>query len=75
MIKNSILLCTFNEGKYIKDTILNIKKNIPDLEIIIVDDGSLDDTILNINSITDTENIRIIQRTKTNGLDSAFQRA
>ena len=75
MIKNSILLCTFNEGKYIKDTILNIKKNIPDLEIIIVDDGSLDDTILNINSITDTENIRIIQRTKTNGLGSAFQRA
>ena len=44
MIKNSILLCTFNESKYIKDTVLNIQKFVPDLEIIIVDDASEDDT-------------------------------
>ena len=75
MIKNSILLCTFNEGKYIKDTILSLKKNIQDLEIIIVDDASSDETISIINSLNSIENLKIIQRTKTSGLGSAFQRA
>jgi dolichol-phosphate mannosyltransferase len=75
MIKNSILLCTYNEGKYIKDTILSLKKNISDLEIIIVDDASSDETISVINSLKSIENLKTIQRTKTNGLASAFQRA
>tara|TARA_B110000285_G_scaffold117603_1_gene133301 strand:- start:438 stop:1142 length:705 start_codon:yes stop_codon:yes gene_type:complete len=75
MIKNSILLCTFNEGKYIKDTILSLKKNIPDLEIIIVDDNSSDETISVINSLNTIDDLKVIQRTRTNGLGSAFQRA
>ena len=75
MIKNSILLCTFNEGKYIKDTILSLKKNIQDLEVIIVDNASSDETISIINSLNSIENLKIIQRTKTSGLGSAFQRA
>ena len=45
MIKNSILLCTFNEAKYIKNTILNLEKFIPDLEIIVVNDSSTDNTL------------------------------
>jgi len=75
MIKNSILLCTFNEGKYIKDTILSLKKNIPDLEIIIVDDNSFDETISVISSLNTIDNLKVIQRKRTNGLGSAFQRA
>ena len=51
MIKNSILLCTFNESKYIKDTVLNIQKFVPDLEIIIVDDASKDDTLSIIQNL------------------------
>ena len=45
MIKTSILLCTYNEEKYIKNKIFNLKKSITDLEIIIVDDSSTDNTL------------------------------
>jgi len=75
MIKNSILLCTYNEGKYIKDTILNLEKFIPDLEIIIVDDASTDDTIQIINSLKVKCKLHLIKRTNIMGLGSAFQRA
>ena len=75
MIKNSILLCTFNEAKYIEDTIQKLKKSIPDLEIIIVDDKSTDNTLAIIQNLKDQDNIKVISRTKTQGLGSAFQRA
>tara|TARA_B100000767_G_C19673435_1_gene496277 strand:+ start:204 stop:908 length:705 start_codon:yes stop_codon:yes gene_type:complete len=75
MIKNSILLCTFNEAKYIEDTIQKLKKAIPDVEIIIVDDKSTDNTLAIIQNLKDQDNIKVISRTKTQGLGSAFQRA
>ena len=75
MIENSILLCTFNEGKYIKETVLNLEKNIPNLEIIIVDDNSSDDTISILNNLNTKSSLKIIKRTKTRSLGSAFQRA
>ena len=50
MIKNSILLCTYNEDKYIENTILKLNQFIRDLEIIIVDDNSSDKTLSIINS-------------------------
>ena len=75
MIKNSILLCTYNEGKYIKDTISNLYKFIPDLEIIIVDDNSTDETLSIINNLKKDYNLKIISRLQSRGLGSAFQRA
>ena len=75
MIENSILLCTFNEGKYIKETVLNLEKNIPNLEIIIVDDNSSDDTISILDNLDTKSSLKIIKRTKTRSLGSAFQRA
>ena len=51
MIKNSILLCTYNEDKYIENTILKLNQFIPDLEIIIVDDNSTDNTLSIINNL------------------------
>ena len=33
--KTSIILCTYNEAKYIENTILELEKNIPNLEIVI----------------------------------------
>ncbi len=75
MIKNSILLCTYNEAKYIKETILNLEKFIPDLEIIIVDDASTDDTLTIIQNIKTNCVLKVITRRKTQGLGSAFQRA
>ena len=73
MIRNSILLCTFNESKYIKDTISNIEKYITDLEIIIVDDNSTDETVSIIKQIKTNCKLKLISRKKTQGLGSAFQ--
>lgn len=75
MIKNSILLCTYNEGKYVKKTILELQKNINNLEVIVVDDASTDNTIEELQSLKSTVDIKIIIRKKTKGLASAFQRA
>jgi len=75
MIKNSILLCTYNEESYIEDTILLLKKFIPHLEIIIVDDNSSDKTISIVRNLKNIDNLKVIQRKKAKGLGSAFQRA
>ena len=44
MLKTSIILCTYNEANYIKKTILELEKNISNLELIIIDDNSSDGT-------------------------------
>jgi len=75
MIKNSILLCTYNEDKYIENTIHKLTQFIPDLEIIIVDDNSTDKTLSIINNLKNKFNLKIIKRLKTKGLGSAFNRA
>ena len=62
--KTSIILCTYNEAKYLENTISKLEKNIPNLEIIIVDDNSTDGTkellknfmkILNLNTLNGSE--------------------
>ena len=75
MIENTILLCTFNEEKYIKETVLNLEKNIPSLEIIVVDDNSSDNTVSILNNLETKSSLKIIKRSKTRSLGSAFQRA
>ena len=75
MIKKSILLCTYNEEKYIKETIIELNKYIQDLEIIVVDDASTDNTFKILTHLQSKINIKIIERKKTKGLASAFQRA
>ncbi len=75
MIKNTILLCTFNESKYIKATINNLDKYIPDLEIIIVDDNSSDNTVEIIRNLEIKSKLVLIERKKISGLASAFERA
>ena len=42
--RTSIILCTYNEANYIENTISELEKNIPNLEIVIVDDASTDGT-------------------------------
>ena len=75
MIKNSILLCTRNEEKYVENTIRNLNKFIPHVEIIIVDDQSNDKTIDVIKKLKNNFDIKLIERNKKSGLASAFLRA
>ena len=49
--KTSIILCTYNEARYIENTISELERNIPDIEIVIVDDCSSDGTIEIIKSL------------------------
>ena len=71
MKKISIILSTLNESECIENTIILLKKNIPNLEILIVDDNSSDGTF-GILQKFENQDIKIIQRKKTKGLASAF---
>ena len=73
-IRNSIIICTYNEVGNIKLAIRDIQNNIPNSEIILVDDNSTDGTQKEISEIGVSHNIKIIIRKKINGLASAFQR-
>ena len=44
-LKTSIILCTYNEANYVENAISELEKNIPGVEIVIVDDCSTDGTI------------------------------
>jgi glycosyltransferase involved in cell wall biosynthesis len=43
-MKASIVICTYNEEKTITDVVIACCKFNPDCEIIVVDDGSTDNT-------------------------------
>ena len=73
-MKTSIILCTFNEANYIKETINEIEKRIPNLELVIVDDNSTDGTKKILNEINNDNRLKIIYREKSKGLASAFLR-
>ena len=73
-LKTSIILCTYNEANHIKNTITELEKNIPNLEIIVVDDSSTDGTIEILNEINLNNKYKIIVRKRSRGLASAFVR-
>lgn len=72
--KISIILCSYNEAKYIEKTILELKKNIENLELIIVDDSSNDGTIEILKKLNHQFKFKLIIRKKSRGLASAFSR-
>lgn len=69
--KISIILSTFNEEIAIKKTIDEIHKHINDVEIIVVDDNSTDNTYKILKTL-ENENTKVFLRKKTKGLASAF---
>ena len=69
--KVSMILSTFNEEIAIEQTINEILKYIPNVEIIVVDDNSKDKTLEILNKFK-KDNIKIFSRKKTKGLASAF---
>ena len=72
--KISIILCTYNEAKYIKNTIEELEKNIPNVEIVIVDDCSTDGTIEIIQKLNQSNQYKVDYRKKRRSLASAFVR-
>ena len=70
--KTSIILCTYNEATYIKETIKQLKQRIENLELIIVDDNSSDNTREIIHALNLNNEIKLLHRKKTRGLASAF---
>ena len=70
--KTSIILCTYNEVYYIKNTVEQIQKIIPNLELIIVDDNSTDGTQDIISQINEEKKIKVIYRKKARGWPQLF---
>tara|TARA_B100000029_G_C17575492_1_gene958008 strand:- start:1140 stop:1838 length:699 start_codon:yes stop_codon:yes gene_type:complete len=72
MEKNiSIILSTYNEKTSIEFTINEILKNLPNAQIVIVDDDSPDGTF-DILKKFESNNIKIYKRKKNKGLATAF---
>ena len=73
-LKASIILCTYNEAKYIENAIKNLNNNISDLELVIVDDNSSDGTVDIIKKINKDNKYKTVFRKKSRSLASAFVR-
>ena len=73
-LKTSIILCTYNEAKYIENSISELEKNISNLELVIVDDFSTDGTIEIIKKLNQNNKYKVIFRKKSRSLASAFVR-
>ena len=73
-IQISIILCTYNEVNHLEDTIKNLEKNIPNLEIVIVDDFSTDGTVELIKKLNHNNKFKTVFRKKSRNLASAFVR-
>ena len=71
-LKTSIILCTYNEAKYIESTISELEKNISNLELVIVDDFSSDGTVDIIKRLNHDNKYRVVYRKKSRSLASAF---
>jgi len=72
--KISIILCTYNEARYIENTVSELQKKIPNLELVIVDDYSTDGTIEIIKKINIENKFKLVVRKKSISLASAFVR-
>ena len=72
--KTSIILCTYNEAKHIEKIILELEKNISNLELVIVDDNSSDGTTEIIKKLNQNNKYKTVYRKKSRSLASAFVR-
>ncbi|MFH0153159.1 glycosyltransferase family 2 protein, partial [Pseudomonas aeruginosa] len=70
-VKVSILISTYNKGKFIKktlDSILNQTFDLKKLEVIVVDDCSTDDTLEVVASnLTNFYNYKLVQLDQNSG--------
>lgn len=73
MMKVSIIIPAYNEEKGIEKTILELIEYVPDdYEILVIDDGSTDNTFNIINNIA-YNNVFCIRHKKNRGYGSAIK--
>lgn len=73
-MKVSVILCVYNEEQYVRQAIDSVlSQSLEDFELIIVNDGSTDDTLNIINSYDDSR-IRVIDQENI-GLGASRNRA
>ncbi len=69
-----VVIPTYNEGRNIGEAIRRIKKQLPEIDILVVDDSSPDGTGDVVRSLSDIyTNVEVIERTKKSGLGSAYR--
>ena len=75
MLSVSVVLPTFNERDNIGELIAAIRQNLPQAEIVVVDDNSPDGTWQLVQELAATApQVRLVRRTSERGLTSAIQR-
>ena len=72
-MKISILIPCFNEENFIKKTITNVFENIDPFEILVIDDGSTDDSVKIVDEI-DNPKLKFIKNDKNLGKGYCLQR-
>lgn len=73
-MKTSIIICTYNEEKTIANVVISCCKNNPDSEIIVVDDGSVDNTENILNKLAKDYTFRYEKLEKNKGKSWAMVR-
>lgn len=69
-----VVIPTYNEAKNIGDAIHRIKKQLPEIDILVVDDSSPDGTADIVRVLADTyTNVEVIERQAKLGLGSAYR--
>ena len=66
-MKTSIIICTYNEEETIANVVISCCKNNPDSEIIVVDDGSVDNTENILNKLAKDHTFRYEKLEKNKG--------
>ena len=70
--KTSIILCSYNEAKYIENAIVQLEKHVQNLELVIVDDSSNDGTIEILKKLNINNRFKSIFSNKSKAHASAF---
>ena len=74
--KFSILMANYNGAKYVKEAIKSVlNQTYPNIELIIVDDVSTDDSIKVIRQFLDDKRIKFIQQKQNGGYGKTLQTA